>query len=46
MKTINLTVRITEYEKKQLLQEADRRGMSMSDIVRSWIAKLPEPSNN
>jgi hypothetical protein len=43
MKTLKLEVRVTEYEMKQLGQEADRRGMTRSELIRSFIARLPAP---
>lgn len=43
VKNKKLDVRITEYEYHQLAQEAKRRGMSKSDLIRSFIAKLPDP---
>ncbi|MBD2499354.1 CopG family transcriptional regulator [Anabaena azotica] len=43
MRDKRLVVRVTEYELLQLQQEADRRGVSSSDVVRAWIAQLPKP---
>ncbi len=43
MKNIRLEIRITEYESKQLEQEATRRGMSKSELIRSLIARFPSP---
>ena len=43
MKNKTLEVRLTEYEEKQLKQEADRRGMSKSELIRSLIARFPAP---
>jgi predicted DNA binding CopG/RHH family protein len=43
MKNKKLEIRVTEYEVKQLEKEADRRGMSKSELVRSLIARLPLP---
>lgn len=43
MKNKTLEVRITEYEDRQLKQEAERRGMSKSELVRSLIARFPAP---
>jgi predicted DNA binding CopG/RHH family protein len=43
MKNKKLEIRVTEYEVKQLEQEAARRGMSKSELVRSLIARLPLP---
>ena len=44
MKNLKLEIRITEYEMDQLTQEAKRRGMTRSELVRSLIAKFPEPA--
>jgi predicted DNA binding CopG/RHH family protein len=44
MKTKRIDIRMTEYEIRQLDSEAERRGMTRSDLVRSMIAKLPEPN--
>ncbi|EGJ33075.1 MAG: CopG family transcriptional regulator [Moorea sp. SIO2B7] len=46
MKDKKLIVRVTEFEKKQLKQEADRRGMTPSELVRSFIARLPIPGDS
>ncbi|WP_424100728.1 plasmid mobilization protein [Moorena producens] len=46
MKDKKLIVRVTEFEKKQLRQEADRRGMTPSELVRSFIARLPIPKDS
>ena len=43
MKNIRFEVRLTEYELQQLEEEATRRGMTKSELVRSLIARLPEP---
>ncbi|MBD0364144.1 MAG: ribbon-helix-helix protein, CopG family [Coleofasciculus sp. C3-bin4] len=43
MKNIRLEIRLTEYESKQLEQEAAKRGMTKSELVRSLIARLPTP---
>ncbi len=43
MKDERLMIRITRFEKMQLKQEAERRGMTPSELVRSLIAKFPEP---
>ncbi|GET38422.1 hypothetical protein MiSe_31800 [Microseira wollei NIES-4236] len=43
MKTKKVEVRMREYEYNQLRQEAIRRGMTNCELVRSIIAKLPEP---
>ncbi|NEO79967.1 hypothetical protein [Moorena sp. SIO4G3] len=42
MKTIKMTIRLTEYEKKKLEQEAERIGMNQSELLRSLIARFPE----
>ncbi|MGB7444681.1 MAG: CopG family transcriptional regulator [Coleofasciculaceae cyanobacterium] len=44
MKTEKIFLRVTEYEKQQLIEEATRRGMNQSELIRSFIAKLPEPN--
>lgn len=43
MKNKVLEVRLTEYEDKQLRQEAARRGMTKSELIRSLIARFPAP---
>lgn len=43
MKNKVLEVRLTEYENTQLKQEAARRGMTKSELVRSLIARFPAP---
>jgi len=43
MKTKRIDIRMTEYEVKQLDSEAERRGMTRSELVRSMVARLPEP---
>jgi hypothetical protein len=43
MRDKRLVVRVTEYELLQLQQEADKRGVSNSDVVRGWIAQLSKP---
>uniref|UniRef100_A0A1D9FVS7 CopG family transcriptional regulator n=1 Tax=Moorena producens (strain JHB) TaxID=1454205 RepID=A0A1D9FVS7_MOOP1 len=45
MKDKNLMIRLTDFEKRQLKQEAERRGMTSSELVRSLIARFPEPKN-
>jgi hypothetical protein len=45
MKNIRLGIRLTEYEARHLEEEAIRRGMSKSELVRSLIGRLPDPSN-
>jgi hypothetical protein len=44
MKTEQLHIRITAYEMQQLEEEAGRRGMSKSELIRSLIARFPAPS--
>jgi hypothetical protein len=43
MKTERLDIRLTKYEMLQLEQEADRRGMTKSELIRSLIARFPSP---
>jgi len=43
MKDKKLEIRITSYEMRQLEQEATRRGMTKSELVRSFIARFPAP---
>ncbi|HEY9711184.1 MAG TPA: ribbon-helix-helix protein, CopG family [Oculatellaceae cyanobacterium] len=43
MKDKKLEIRITQYEARQLEQEAIRRGMTKSELVRSLIARFPAP---
>jgi len=43
MKNIRLEIRLTEYESRQLEQEAEHRGMTKSELIRSLIARLPAP---
>ncbi|HEY9708186.1 MAG TPA: ribbon-helix-helix protein, CopG family [Oculatellaceae cyanobacterium] len=38
-------IRMSEYEFEQLRQEAEKQGVSMSDIVRKYISRLPSPSS-
>ncbi|AOY82317.2 hypothetical protein BJP36_22840 [Moorena producens JHB] len=40
-----MTIRLTDFEKKQLEQEAERRGMTQSSLLRSFIARLPDPKD-
>jgi metal-responsive CopG/Arc/MetJ family transcriptional regulator len=42
MKTKRIDIRMTEYQIKQLDSEAERRGMTRSELVRIMVAKLPE----
>jgi hypothetical protein len=39
-----LKIRVSEYEFAQLQQESEKQGVSMSDLVRKYISKLPKPS--
>jgi predicted DNA binding CopG/RHH family protein len=39
----SIKIRLSEYEYKQLKQEAERQGTGMSDLLRKCIAKFPEP---
>lgn len=34
---------MSEYEFEQLRQEAEKHGCSMSDLVRKYVSRLPEP---
>jgi hypothetical protein len=43
MKNIKLEVRLTKYEMLQLEQEAIRRNMTKSELIRSLIARFPDP---
>jgi predicted DNA binding CopG/RHH family protein len=43
MKDKKLEIRITGYEMRQLEQEAARRGMTKSELIRSLIARFPNP---
>ncbi|WAN68740.1 ribbon-helix-helix protein, CopG family [Moorena producens JHB] len=45
MKNRTLTIRLTDFEKRQLRQEADRRGMTSSELLRSLIARFPLPKS-
>ncbi|EGJ32372.1 MAG: ribbon-helix-helix protein, CopG family [Moorea sp. SIO3E2] len=46
MKDKNLMIRLTDFEKRQLRQEADRRGMTNSELIRSLIARFPDPKES
>ncbi|NEO40656.1 MAG: ribbon-helix-helix protein, CopG family [Moorea sp. SIOASIH] len=46
MKDKKLTIRITNFEKRQLAQEAERRGMTQSELIRSLIARFPDPKDS
>ena len=43
MKNRRLDIKLTEYEFSQLEEEAKRRGMNKSELIRSFIARFPEP---
>jgi hypothetical protein len=43
MKNFELKVRLTQYEALQLKQEALRRNMTKSELIRSLIARFPDP---
>ena len=43
MKTDKIYIRVTAYEKQQLQEEADKRGMTISELIRSLIARFPAP---
>ncbi|AOY81892.1 ribbon-helix-helix protein, CopG family [Moorena producens JHB] len=45
MKYKKLIIRITDFEKRQLAQEAERRGMTQSELIRSLIARFPDPKD-
>jgi antitoxin component of RelBE/YafQ-DinJ toxin-antitoxin module len=38
-----LVIRVLEDEKKRLEAEASRRGVSMSEVIRDYIKRLPKP---
>jgi predicted CopG family antitoxin len=40
-----LRIRVSDYEYEQLKQEAQKQGIGMSDVLRKYISKLPEPEN-
>ena len=42
MKTKRIDIRMTAYEVLQLDSEAERRGMTRSELIRSMVARLPE----
>ncbi|MFB8791932.1 MAG: CopG family transcriptional regulator [Potamolinea sp.] len=44
MKNIRWEIKLTKYEALQLGEEALRRGMNKSELIRSFIAKLPAPN--
>ncbi|MEP0779212.1 hypothetical protein NDI39_16515 [Microcoleus sp. ZQ-A2] len=39
-------VRMSEYEYKQLQQEAEKQGVPMADLFRKFVATLPKPSED
>jgi predicted DNA binding CopG/RHH family protein len=39
----SVKVRLSEYEYKQLQQEAEKQGIGMSDLLRKCIAKFSKP---
>lgn len=41
-RTNKVIVRVTDREKEKLQKEAERLGVSMSEIVQDWIKQLPE----
>ena len=43
MKTEQIFLRVTLYEKQQFVEEATRCGMTQSELIRSLIARFPEP---
>jgi predicted DNA binding CopG/RHH family protein len=45
VKTTRIDIRLTDYEKQQLEEEAVRRGMTKSELIRSLIARFPAPSS-
>jgi len=44
MKTKTIDIRMTEYEVRHLDSQAERRGMTRSELIRSIVARLPEPN--
>lgn len=40
---IQLNIRLSDYEDRQLQQEAAKQGVSKSDLIRKLISKLPKP---
>ena len=38
-----LRVRLTEQEKERLQAEADRRKVSMSEVIQDYCKRLPRP---
>jgi hypothetical protein len=45
MKNCYLQIRISDYQMRQLEEEAMRRGMTKSELIRHLIAKFPEPKD-
>jgi predicted DNA binding CopG/RHH family protein len=45
MKNRRLDIKLTDYELQQLKEEAIRRGMTKSELIRSLIARFPPPSS-
>jgi hypothetical protein len=43
VKDKKLEVKMTSYEMRQLEKEAQRRGMTKSELVRSMVASFPKP---
>jgi Ribbon-helix-helix protein, copG family len=43
MKNCYLLLRISDDQMRQLEEEAMRRGMTKSELIRHLIAKFPEP---
>lgn len=38
-----LRVRLSDQEKQKLQKEADRKGISMSEVIRDYVKQLPDP---
>lgn len=45
MKNRRLDIKLTDYELRQLEEEATRREMTKSELIRSLIARFPAPSS-
>ncbi|HEY9744014.1 MAG TPA: ribbon-helix-helix protein, CopG family [Coleofasciculaceae cyanobacterium] len=43
---VQLNIRLSEYEDRQLQQEATKQGVSKSDLVRKLISRLPKPKED
>ena len=43
-KNRRLSIKLTDYELQQLKEESMRRGMTQSELIRSFIARFPAPS--